>query len=175
MPRSGPGPVMALPRSSASPVVAGNSPATMLRMVLFPQPEGPRKTRNSPTPGSSRTVRLTSRTASKARPSGFTNVLETFFSSRTLGLPASGAAMGGSALPGEQLLVRHPDHPVRHHPDEEDHEHAGEDLVHVGALAGHGDDVAQAVAGVDDLGQDHVRPADAVHHAQGLADGGQAP
>src|SRR5712691_11005670 len=173
MPRSGPGPVMGWPRRSAWPVVAGNRPATMLRIVLFPQPDGPRKTRNSPTPGSSRTVRFTSRTASKVFPSGLTKVLETFFSSRTLGLSASGAAIPGSALPGEQLLVRDADHPVRHHADEEDHEHAGEDLVHVRPLAGDGDDVAQAEAGVDDLGQDHVGPADPVHHAQRLPDRGQ--
>src|SRR5438093_13150376 len=158
MPRSGPGPVMGRPRSRAWPVVAGKRPATMFRIVLLPQPEGPRKTRNSPTPGSSWTVRLTSRMASQVLPSGRTNVLETFLSSRTLPLSA-GPAIARSALPGEQLLVRHPDHPVRHHPDEEDHEHAREDLVHVRALAGHGDDVTEAEAGVDDLGQDHVGPA----------------
>ena len=44
MPRSGPGPGMGLPRSSAWPVVGSNRPATMLRMVLLPQPEGPRNT-----------------------------------------------------------------------------------------------------------------------------------
>src|SRR6185436_6489567 len=162
MPRSGPGPVMGWPRRRACPVVAGNKPATMLRIVLLPQPEGPRKTRNSPTPGSSRTVRFTSRMASQVLPSGRTNVLETPFSSRTFASSAAPAVVvvvtEGSALPGEQLLVRHADHPVGDHADEQDHEHAREDLVHVRALAGHGDDVAQAQAGVDDLGQDHVGP-----------------
>src|SRR6267143_2246309 len=175
MPRSGPGPVIGRPRRSASPVVGGKRPATMLRIVLFPQPEGPRKTRNSPTPGSSRTARLMSWTAWNVLPSGLTKVLERFFSSRTFGLSPSVAAISGSALPREQLLVRDPDHPVRHHADEEDHQHAGEDLVHVRPLAGDGDDVAEAEPGVDDLGQDHVGPADPVHHAQGLPDGGQAP
>src|SRR5437762_1816593 len=98
----------------------------------------------------------------------------TFSRSRTFGVSVSGAAISGSALPREQLLVRHPDHPVRHHADEEDHEHAGEDLVHVRPLAGDGDDVPEAEPGVDDLGQDHVGPADPVHHAPRLPDRGQA-
>ena len=55
----------------------------MFRIVLFPQPDGPRNTRNSPTSGSSLIARSTSWMAWKALPSGFTNVLETFFSSRT--------------------------------------------------------------------------------------------
>ena len=83
MPRSGPGPVIGFPRSSAWPVVGGYSPATMFRIVLLPQPDGPRKTRNSPAPGTSSTWRSMSRMAWNTLPSGLTNALPTFRSSRT--------------------------------------------------------------------------------------------
>ncbi len=97
MPRSGPGPVTGAPRTRAWPVVGKKSPATMLRIVLLPQPEGPRKTRNSPTPGSSRTTRLTSLMASKTLPSGLTKLLPTPLSSRTFGSDAlDGVAITGS-------------------------------------------------------------------------------
>src|SRR5437867_12049486 len=117
MPRSGPGPVMGRPRSRAWPVVAGKRPATMFRIVLLPQPEGPRKTRNSPTPGSSWTVRLTSRMASQVLPSGRTNVLETFLSSRTLPL-SSCPAIARYALPAEPLTVLHTADPVHYYTDD---------------------------------------------------------
>ena len=48
MPRSGPGPVMGDPEAKTLPVVGKFRPATMERMVDFPQPEGPRIETNWP-------------------------------------------------------------------------------------------------------------------------------
>src|SRR5512142_2803213 len=51
--------VTTLPPMSTSPRVGSSSPAIIRRSVDFPEPDGPRKTRNSP----SRVARLTSLTA----------------------------------------------------------------------------------------------------------------
>src|SRR6266851_115340 len=48
MPRSLPGPVMALPWTRASPVVGSSKPAIMRSSVDFPQPEAPIRQTNSP-------------------------------------------------------------------------------------------------------------------------------
>ena len=47
MPRSRPGPLMALPSSRTAPVVGSSSPATMFSNVDLPQPEAPIRTTNS--------------------------------------------------------------------------------------------------------------------------------
>ena len=117
-----------------------------------------------------RTSRSTSRMAWNSLPSGFTKVFATFSSSRTLS--CSGLRHHDFQVKSG-LLTRRMIWSVTT-PMTRITMHEGEDLVHVRALAGHGDEGAQAVGGVDDLGQDHVGPADAVHHPQGLADGGQA-
>src|SRR5512136_147768 len=101
----------------------------MLRMVLLPQPEGPRKTRNSPLPGSSRIWRLTFRIASKAFPSGLMKVLLTPRSSSTFWRTSFALLISG--FPVEEPLVDQPNDLVRHNPDQENHEDAREDLVHV--------------------------------------------
>ena len=46
--RSGPGPGIGRPSSSADPDVGSSRPARMLRMEVFPQPEGPSRHTNSP-------------------------------------------------------------------------------------------------------------------------------
>jgi hypothetical protein len=46
--RSGPGPAISRPSSTAPPFVAGVSPATILSSVDFPQPECPMIETNSP-------------------------------------------------------------------------------------------------------------------------------
>src|SRR5512144_1794117 len=56
--------VTTLPPMSTSPRVGSPSPAIIRRSVDFPEPEGPRKTRNSP----SRVTRLTSLTAPSSSP-----------------------------------------------------------------------------------------------------------
>src|SRR5713226_2138136 len=48
MPRSLPGPVMALPWTNASPVVGCSKPAIMRSSVDFPQPDAPIRQTNSP-------------------------------------------------------------------------------------------------------------------------------
>ena len=58
-PRSGPGPLTALPSSRISPPETGRKPAIMFRIVVLPQPDGPTTATNSPLS----TVSDTSRTA----------------------------------------------------------------------------------------------------------------
>lgn len=72
MPRSAPGPVMALPSSRMWPVVGVSSPATMRSNVDLPQPEGPRMVTKSLSAtarlaGSSARVGVPPRTAGKMR------------------------------------------------------------------------------------------------------------
>src|SRR6201996_647654 len=61
MPRSSPGPATRLPSTRISPLLGSLSPARRSSSVDFPQPLGPARTRNSPSP----TSRLMSRTAAK--------------------------------------------------------------------------------------------------------------
>jgi hypothetical protein len=56
-PRSGPGPVTDRSPTRISPEDGGMKPATMLRIVLLPQPEGPTTETNSPAGTSSETSR----------------------------------------------------------------------------------------------------------------------
>ena len=66
MPRSAPGPTTGCPCTSTSPAVGGccgGRPAISRRMVLLPQPLGPRMQTNSPLFGRSSTKKLTSRMA----------------------------------------------------------------------------------------------------------------
>lgn len=50
MPRSGDGSVISFPSTVIFPVVGMISPATSLRIVDFPQPDGPTRLTNSPLP-----------------------------------------------------------------------------------------------------------------------------
>ena len=59
MPRSLPGPAIAFPSSMSEPAVGSSRPATMRRIVDFPQPEGPSRAQRS----LSRTSKETSATA----------------------------------------------------------------------------------------------------------------
>src|SRR5699024_1195012 len=46
--RSGPGPEIAEPLTRISPLVGYSKPATWLSTVVLPQPDGPTRTKNSP-------------------------------------------------------------------------------------------------------------------------------
>src|SRR3954470_8660939 len=88
MPRSEPGAATSLPKTSTSPTVGGccgSRPAINLKMVLLPQPLGPKMQTNSPLPGKSATTKFTSRIAVNwfAWPSLY--VLVTFLNSTTCG------------------------------------------------------------------------------------------
>ncbi len=50
MPRMGEGPATGVPSTVTVPAVGCRKPATMLRSVDFPQPDGPRRQTNSPRP-----------------------------------------------------------------------------------------------------------------------------
>src|SRR5512138_2093939 len=95
--------VTILPPMSTSPRVGSSSPAIMRRRVDFPEPDGPRKTRNSP----SFVARSTSLTAPS---SAFLNTLVSLRVSTTA---TSGPSLaGGAGLPlredALQLLLRRP-------------------------------------------------------------------
>ena len=49
-PMSRRGPLIGVPRSSASPPEGGNNPARILSKVVLPQPDGPTTETNSPSP-----------------------------------------------------------------------------------------------------------------------------
>src|SRR6266852_3672105 len=57
-------PVTSVPPIRTRPFVGASKPATILSVVVLPQPEGPSRVRNRP----GATSRLTSRTASRAPP-----------------------------------------------------------------------------------------------------------
>src|SRR6476619_5166267 len=92
MPRSRPTPVTSLPSSSTSPFVGGSRPATALRIVDFPQPDGPRKTTISPQSGLLTMSNETSRTASVARPDRSRYVTDRLLT-RSVGVAAAGGAV----------------------------------------------------------------------------------
>ncbi len=68
MPRSRLVPSMATPSSATRPLVGVKSPATHFKMVDLPQPEGPRNTTISPTPGLSCTSKVMSSIAGTGSP-----------------------------------------------------------------------------------------------------------
>ena len=72
MPRSRPGPAIAFPSSMSEPVVGSSRPATMRRIVDFPQPEGPSRAQRS----LSRTSKETSATAWIRSPEPMRNSFE---------------------------------------------------------------------------------------------------
>src|SRR3954468_23497274 len=99
--RSDAGPTTGFAPTSTVPSVAGKcgrSPAIRRSTVDLPQPDGPRIAMNSPLPGMSSTLKVTSRMMVRSP-----NFLVTFLKSTTLG--AAGAAAVGSATSVRDLPV----------------------------------------------------------------------
>src|SRR5262245_26055696 len=105
-PTVGLGPSTGIPLSRIRPSVGRSRPATRLRMVLFPQPDGPTTATNSP----ARTSRLTRSIAVSAdTPSGALKRLVTPTSSSTDAVLSIGGIQRG-VDPGE-LPLQHGDGP----------------------------------------------------------------
>src|SRR5256886_11425357 len=124
--RLGSGPSTGAPFAHAWPRVGRSKPATMLRSVDLPQPEGPRIAANS----LGATAKSIARTASTRRPP-LTNSFQTSRSSAA----RRGAARGRSAMrlehaPPEEEVPGAQDDPVGHEAQEAHREHRRHADVH---------------------------------------------
>src|SRR5262245_59711788 len=120
MPFSRLGPVTGLPLSRTSPAVGVSRPPTIRMTVVLPQPEGPTKTTNSPSPieRSSGSMTLTSRP---------------FSCSKTLVSPRNSmksvrSAMAASAQIAEPAAMQPTDDLVGCQPNDADRQDSGKDL-----------------------------------------------
>src|SRR5688572_1643530 len=128
------------------------------KTVDFPQPEGPRMAMNSPLPGRSGTENVTSRITVK-RPNRFV----TFWKSTTFGRSGRSAVTAGATLTSildDAMREQTPLEPeqqaidtVRQQPD--DHQNQDDVLRQSAPLTRH-QQIAEAVLGVDQLGEHDV-------------------
>src|SRR5215211_4886650 len=135
MPFSRLGPVTGLPLMAISPSVGTSRPPTILIRVVFPQPEGPTKTTNSPIPMS----RDSGLTTGIALPSGAVKSLVTSV------IAMKGLVTASSSMQvAEPAPVKEPDRLVRHEADDADRQNAGEDLGRLAVAPCHPQLVADA-------------------------------
>ena len=103
MPRSAPGPVTGRPITSTSPLVGGcwgRRPAISRRIVLLPQPLGPRMQMNSPLSTRSSTTNVTLRIAVNSLDRPGLYVLVTSRNSTTCGCRTSPRLLHAGRAPG---------------------------------------------------------------------------
>src|SRR3984957_6426646 len=108
MPRSRPGPVMALPSIEASPVVGSSKPAMMRNSVDFPQPDAPIRQTNSPWG----TVRSTGASASISS----SPTAKRLVTPRTFRMIGFGLLLKVLRTPAEQAIADRHDDPVGNEP-----------------------------------------------------------
>src|ERR1700730_18294989 len=118
MPRSLPGPVMALPSIATSPVLGSSNPAMMRSSVDFPQPDAPIMQTNSPR----WMVRSTGASASTS-PSPTAKRLVT---PRTVRMFELAALLTVLRAPAQQAVADRHDDPVGDEPAGADDDHAGD-------------------------------------------------
>src|SRR3984957_6878431 len=121
MPRSRPGPVMALPPIDASPVVGSSKPAMMRKSVDFPQPHAPIRQTNSP--------------CGMARSTGASASTSSLPTAKRLVTPRTVKLVGRASLlmvlwaPAQETVADRDDDPVGHKAAGTDHDHSGDHEV----------------------------------------------
>src|SRR4051812_22762708 len=116
MPRSGPGPRIGWPSTSASPEVGWISPATTPNNVDLPQPEAPTIHTSSPAP-TRRLMLARARTDSPPEPKSF-----------VISRSSSPAVIASLLRPRGELVPQTPERDIAADPDDTDHRQHYEDL-----------------------------------------------
>src|SRR5215471_534813 len=180
MPRSFPGPCTGFSLTSTSPLSARSSPATRRNNVDFPHPEGPSKTRNSPTSRpadekASSISKLTFSSALTGSPFAAGNerltprtVIFDFLCSmfrrlqmgRRAGHRGTCISQGCSRLaPGEQAAFQKREQEPKQKRCNSNRNDAGVDSLEIEDLACGLNHVANALPCIHHLGEDDVGPA----------------
>src|SRR6202171_3684757 len=136
MPRSLPGPVMALPWTRASPVVGCSKPAIMRSNVDFPQPEAPIRQTNSPCG----IVRSTDASASTSSASAAKRLV----TPRMVRMMGDGSSLKVLRTPAQEAIADRDDDPVGDKSACADHDHAGDHQISARKRAAIHDDRAEA-------------------------------
>src|SRR5215472_1593723 len=153
--RRGSGRLTGSPRKSTSPRVGPSKPATMLRRVDLPQPDGPRTAANS--------LGATSRSIASSATSRPVRPLNSLLTPRRAMTGAAVTDGAGSRMPLEdpppqQHAGEAHDDLVGDEPQEADGEHGGHADVHAPHVVCVPEDVPEAGLHGDHLGHDHGRP-----------------
>src|SRR5262245_19343170 len=165
MPFSRLGPVTGLPLRRTSPVVGVSRPPTIRMTVVLPQPEGPTKTTNSPSP----IERSSGSITSTSRPFSCSKILVSARNS----MKSARSVMAASAQIAEPAAMQRADDLVGHQPDDADRQDAGEDLRRLAVAPRRPELVADAGIRCDDLRNDQIGPAPAQGDAQAVHHVGQ--
>src|SRR6202051_354263 len=121
MPRSLPGPVMALPSMEASPVDGSSNPAMMRRSVDFPHPDAPIRQTNSP-------WEMVKSTGAKASTSS-SPTAKRLVTPRTVRVSECGALLKMLRTPAQQAIADRDDDPIGDEAAGTNHDHAGDDEI----------------------------------------------
>src|ERR1700751_2811799 len=121
MPRSLPGPVIALPYIATLPVVGSSKPATMRSSVDFPQPDAPIMQTNSP-------VGIDRSTGAKASSSP-SPTAKRLVTPRMVKMSWAAASLTVLRTPTEQTVADRDDDPVGDETAGTDDDHAGDHEV----------------------------------------------
>src|SRR5450830_988161 len=156
-PRSGPGPVTALPSAVMLPLVGSEKPATALSRVDLPQPEGPSRQTNWPASIS----RLMSLSATTSR-SWLVKILLT--PDTTIWDWAISALQ--AAVPPQQIVIQFVHADIERQADHADRKHAGHHLVGPRIFARFVDAEPQAVRHRDQFRDDHDHERRAERNAE---------
>src|SRR6185295_123918 len=157
MPRSAPGSATGSPSTTIRPTVDDTNPATALRTVVLPQPDGPRSATNSPGVVS----KVNRRTASTRRSPAPNVMPRSVISIRPVGAPFTATASPSLFLarqprhapgagPADERAREHAEHADRQHPDD--------DLRVLHDAVGDPREVADAELAGDHLGGDQTDP-----------------
>src|SRR5581483_2841619 len=152
--RRGSGPTTGWPSIRTWPLVGAMKPAMTFKIVDFPQPDGPNRQTNSPSP-TSRLMSSSTLTLPPSRPN-------------TMLIPSARSLTGRAALvirvsPAERRnSFERPDADIEQKPDDPDHHHARNDqVVPVPGIPSVDDQEAQAGVDGDHFRGDDVEPRDA--------------
>src|SRR5947207_12527409 len=150
------------PFMRTSPRVGRSKPATMLRSVDLPQPEGPRRAANSFTS----TATSIAWSASTRRP----RLTKSFHTSRSWIAGPRASAMSLESPPAQEDARGPVDETVREEAEHPHREHRRDADIHPADVVGVPEDVAEPGLHRDHLGDDHGRPRDPDAQAQARAD-----
>src|SRR5512134_2204179 len=163
-PRSGPGFSTGAPSNRRSPPERVSKPASRLSSVDLPQPDGPSRATNSPSP-------ISSVMSSSARTGTLPG--NVFDVARNEMAPIWSGLERLQAVPAEHPVLDRDDQPVAEESQQADRRHVGDHDVHAPDVVGVPQHVAEAGFDRDHFGDDDRRPADAEPDAQAGEDRGQ--
>src|SRR6266851_1837390 len=165
MPRSLPGPVMALPWTNASPVVGCSKPAIMRSSVDFPQPEAPIRQTNSPCG----IVRSTGASASTSSSS----TAKRLVTPRMVRMMGDGSSLKVLRTPAQEAITDRDDDPVGDKSAGADHDHAGDHEIGARKCPAVHDDRAEAGGNARHFTDHDEDPGESMRNPQSVDDGRQ--